>query len=226
LRRRDIAEVERLELERDVARDRDAGGIEIIDDRLVVLVRREQHHALEAERLQRVQHQPAGGDRVDAGGVAHDVEDFAFALRSLRHRGIGAVEDDQVRRAVGEELRRGRDLVRHRRQRPLPRARHARPRDMNAEVLGCETVELRLAERVDRRDDQPDAALRYCARIGRDNGGDIHGETSRFGPADPNAVCPGSLRPAVDSILASGARRSRAAHVVPRRVVSARPCVS
>ena len=175
LRRRDIAEVERLELQRHVAHDLDAGGVQVIDDGLVAVVGREQHDPLQGEHLERLQHQPAGGDRIDAGDVAHDVEDFAFALRSLRHRGVGAVEDDQVRRAVGQELRRGRDLARHLRQRPFPGAGDARPRDVDSQIPGREPVELRLAEGVDRRDDEPDATVRERVGGGVDGGGDIHG---------------------------------------------------
>ena len=105
----------RLELQRHVGDHGDARRGEIVDHRLVALVRRQQHDLLHAERLQGVEHQPARRHGVDAGRVLDDVEDFAFALRPLRHRGVGAVEHDDVGMGVRQKLA------------PRPRSRPSSP---------------------------------------------------------------------------------------------------
>ena len=157
--RRDRGEFQRRARERDVVDDDKAGGVQIVDHRLVALIGAEQRPAFESQRLQCLQHEPAGRHGIDAAGVTHNIEYAAFALRPLRHRRIGAVEDDKVGRDVGEQLCRGGDLVRHHRERPFPFPGDAGARDMHAEAWWRKMIELRLAHAVDGRNDHSDPRL-------------------------------------------------------------------
>ena len=123
-----------------------------------------------------------GRQRLDAGGLVDEVDDARLAVGALLHRGMGAVEHDEVGLGVGQRAGGVGDLVGQFGDRLARLAGDPAARHVNAQALRRIVVELRLGHAIDRGNDQADARARL-----RQFGGQafllcdgIHGSRSLF----------------------------------------------